>query len=202
MYVNRGRAGILETRESSLSFRQPDTVAVCEDREFRAVFVAHYQRVLAVLIRLTGNAGDAEDLASEVFLRLSRQSPTWLLENNVGGWLYRTATHAGIDFLRSQKRQRKREQEALRDESAAKSSGPGPLADTIREEQAARVRLALGRMKPKPAGILLMRAEGEGYSEIAEAFAVSVGSVGTLLIRAEAEFRKQYARVRGRRDSQ
>jgi len=81
-----------------------------------AAFVKHYPRVFGILLRLVGDCGQAEELASEVFLKLYRQpwfgdmggldasealardmpAPTGL-----SGWLYRTATNVGIDHLRA-----------------------------------------------------------------------------------------------------
>src|SRR5438270_11167020 len=69
--------------------------------QFEAIFLEHYGRVLRLLMRLVGNRTRGEDLANEVFWKLSRHSEHWLRTNNVGGWLYRAATHAGIDALRA-----------------------------------------------------------------------------------------------------
>jgi RNA polymerase sigma factor (sigma-70 family) len=44
--------------------------------KFETVFLAHYGRVIAILRRIVGEAGRAEELASEVFLKLYRRGPT------------------------------------------------------------------------------------------------------------------------------
>jgi len=67
--------------------------------EFERIFLEHYALVFRILTRLVG-CEQAEELANEVFFRLSRQPEQWLVAN-VGGWLHRAATRAGIDALRS-----------------------------------------------------------------------------------------------------
>ena len=164
-----------------------------DDAEFESLFLEHYSGILRVLTRLVGRA-QAEELANEVFFRLSRQPARWLLTNNVGGWLYRTAVHAGIDALRSSA-QRKRYEQAASVEN--ETNEPGPLTGILRDEDCRKVRMVLSAMKPGQAQILLMRANGSSYKEIAEALQVVIGSVGTLLNRAEAEFRKRYLKLAG-----
>ena len=42
--------------------------------EFEALFVKHYPRIVGILRRIVGDHGRAEDVASEVFLKLYRAS--------------------------------------------------------------------------------------------------------------------------------
>ena len=53
------------------------------------------------------------------------------------------------------------------------------------EEDRRRVREALGRMAPKPAAVLVLRASGLSYAEVAQALGIGIGQIGTLLRRAE-----------------
>jgi RNA polymerase sigma factor (sigma-70 family) len=162
------------------------------EAEFERVFLDHYEGILRVLLRVTGNPAQAEEFANEVFWRLSQKSSLWLVTNNVGGWLYRTATRLGIDALRASARRSKYEQAASAAIEADRQAPGGALNELLREEECNRVRSALTSMKPARAQILLMRADGASYQEIADALEVRAGSVGTLLKRAEDEFRKWY----------
>jgi RNA polymerase sigma-70 factor, ECF subfamily len=165
--------------------------------DFEAVFLDHYPRVLGLLTRLVGERGQAEELANEVFWKLSRQ-PRELLADNVGGWLYRTATHTGLDALRSSARRRRYEERAALQSENSESSGP--LDDVLRQEDRGRVQAILISMKPAQAQILLMRASGSSYKELANALGVAAGGIGTLLNRAEAEFRKRYIQTTGNKE--
>ena len=85
------------------------------------------------------------------------------------------------------------EDQAARD--ADQSLRIGPLNEVLRAEDRTRVRVVLSRMRTSQAQILLLRADGASYKELADALKVSVGSVGTLLGRAEEEFRKRYSKL-------
>ena len=71
-------------------------------------------------------------------------------------------------------------------------ASPSPLEQTLDSENCELVRQTLARMKPAAAQILLLRADDRSYREIAQALGISVGSVGTLLARAEADFKRRY----------
>src|SRR5690349_14012912 len=82
------------------------------EADFRAVFLQHYARIVAILMRLLGDRARAEEVANDSFLRLYRQPALEI--NNIGGWLYRTATNLGIDALRSSNRRRQHEDAAAK----------------------------------------------------------------------------------------
>ncbi len=161
---------------------------------FESLFIKYYPRVFSVLYRLVGDRGLAEELANDVFWKLHRQP--WLAESdgNVGGWLCRTATNLGIDHLRSAARRRHHEEAAGR-EAAASGAPPDPLADVLKAECAGRVRAVLAKLKPAHAQILILRASGLSYRELADSMGVKLGTVGTMLVRAENAFQKLFRRM-------
>lgn len=160
-----------------------------DESEFRSVFFQHYERMVAVLIRLLGDRSRAEEIANDALWRLYRE-PSLQFEGNVGGWLYRTATNLGIDALRVSARRRQYETEAGRvQESTARE---GPLEDLLRAEKCRRVRGVLAAIKPVNAQLLVLRAAGFSYKELAEALDVKASGIGTMLNRAEGEFRERY----------
>jgi RNA polymerase sigma factor (sigma-70 family) len=214
---------------------------------FETVFVTHYARVLGILRRVVGNAGRADELASEVFLKLYRlgewpsdmrastrtQSesaselpqfssqaekfgelsalpPTGDAERfdvhegrnraHLAGWLYRTATNLGIDALRAEARRARYEQHAAQDGAVRAAPAEDGYERTLREERQRRVRAVLGDLKVAQAQLLLLRAEGFSYKELAEAVSVEASSVGTLLVRAEAAFAQRYRESFGEED--
>lgn len=163
--------------------------------EFEALFLAHYSRIVSVLRRMLGDRGQAEELASEVFLKLYRQRLALRSDGNVPGWLYRTATNAGIDALRATARRNRLEQAAALDGS--NRSAESGLDHLLRAENQQRVRGVLADLKPAQAKLLLLRASGHSYKELAAALEIEPASVGTMLIRAEAAFEKLYREIYG-----
>jgi len=160
-----------------------------DETEFRDIFLQHYARIVAILVRMLGHLSHAEEVANDAFWRLYRQ-PVLQVDGNVGGWLYRTATNLGIDALRASGRRRKHEEAAGRakDHDAA----AGPLDDLLREEKCRRVRAVLALIKPAQAQLLVLRSSGLSYKELAAALNVKMSGVGSMLNRAEGEFRSRY----------
>lgn len=168
--------------------------AAWSDAAFEAVFVGYYARIVAVIQRMPGDRARAEELASDAFLKLyQRPGSSEGLFENVGGWLYRTATRLGIDSLRAAARRSRYEAAAARE--LAGPAGPDPLEEALRAERARAVRGAMARLKPQQAEILTLRASGLSYRELAEALGIHPASVGRLLARAEQAFEKTYRRA-------
>jgi RNA polymerase sigma-70 factor (ECF subfamily) len=62
----------------------------------------------------------------------------------------------------------------------------------LAEERRVRVREVLGALKPREAQLLLLRASGLAYRELAGTLGIEPTSVGTMLARAEAEFERRF----------
>ncbi len=163
---------------------------------FEELFLGNYTRIVAVLCRLLGDRTQAEELATDVFWKLYRQPLSRHTNDNPVGWLYRTATNLGIDALRAAARRKQYEQAAGRARLDA-SAGVDPLDEILGAEKRDRVRAVLASIKPARAQILILRASGLSYKELADSLGVKLGGVGTMLNRAEAEFRKRYLKLHG-----
>jgi len=160
-----------------------------DEAEFRAVFLQHYARIVAILVRLFGDVSHSEEVANDAFWRLYRQ-PALQVDGNIGGWLYRTAANLGIDALRAASRRRQYEEAAGGARDEGKNSSP--LESLLREEKCLRVRAALSLVKPAQAQLLILRSSGLSYKELADVLNVKTSSIGTMLNRAEEEFRNHY----------
>lgn len=171
------------------------------DDAFEQLFLDNYARVVAVLVRITGERSRAEELAIDVFWRyyehrLARKAAP-APDANIAGWLYRTATRIGIDSLRAEARRGKYEQQAA---PFASTGSEDPLEDVLRAERQGRIREALARLRPEQSQLLILRASGFSYGELSDVFKVKRGSVGTMLVRAEAALRKHYLRLFGAKE--
>ncbi len=164
---------------------------------FEAAFLKYYSRMVGILFRLLGDRSRAEELASDVFLKLYRQP--WLPDSdgNVGGWLFRASTNLGIDALRAAAR-RGQFEEAAGPAGTPADGAPDPLHTLLREEQCRQVRAALATLKPAHARILILRASGFSYNELAESLGIKRGSVGTILNRAGAKFHTRFLKMFGK----
>ena len=160
-----------------------------DDESFEALFKAEYARVAGIANRVLVDQHEAEDVAQEVFVdfhRLHSASAQY-----APAWLHRAAAHAALNRLRGSRRRQKREV-AQAAEAGDRILDPQKLFEV--NEDRRQVREALARLAPKPAAVLVLRASGLSYAEVAQALGVGIGQVGTLLRRAEASLRKEVTR--------
>jgi RNA polymerase sigma-70 factor (ECF subfamily) len=159
--------------------------------EFEQVFHLHYDRVARTIARIVRDPGRAEELAAEVFWKLWRKPQA--LGGETGGWLYRTALRAALYELRRETRR-----ERYHRLFPFLGSPSTPEETHAAEEEREHVRRVLGSMNPRQAELLLLRGDGMSYQEVASMLGLNPASVGTLLSRAQAAFRKEYLKHYGR----
>jgi RNA polymerase sigma factor (sigma-70 family) len=140
----------------------------------------HAPLLFRYLVRLTGDAELAADVVQDTFLRFAETPP---LTPQPRGWLYRVATN----LARERQRSAGRRLRLLLGRAARVPVGDAPAPpDLLLEQREAReaVRAALDALPERDRAILLMRADGLAYAEIAQALGTTTQSVGTMLIRA------------------
>ncbi len=194
-----GRQDItIDTRPDTPQADQTDAdalrrIAARDDDALRDVFTRHWTMVARAAFRITGDEEAARDAAQEAFIRLFRNPPA--PEVSLRAWLCRTAANCASNDVRSGRRRAVRE--ARRIDAGTSAFAPdGIAAANLRAEQAL-VRDVLKALPERARELLVLRAEGFRYHEIATALGVAPGSVGTLLTRAERSFREQYEARRG-----
>lgn len=163
-----------------------------DEQAFEELFIRHYPRVYQVVIRIVGNHEDAEELAVDAFMQLYRQRLDPDRGVNLSGWLYRTATNAAFNRLRSRRRRRgwlERLATSLRGE---RPSTDDPADVVGGQVEADEVRRALGALPERQRNALALRAAGLKYAEIAEAIDVAPSSVGTIIARGERQLREVF----------
>ncbi len=159
-------------------------------RDFPALFTTGYRRLARLLYRVTGDFGRAEEVASEAFWRLHSRPPA--VQTNIEGWLYRTGLRLALDQLKKDRRRAR--YEAL---GSVFGFAPNPHQVLEQNQERTRVRQALNALKADQIALILLRAEGLSYAELAAALRLNAASVGTLLARAEEAFRKEYVHRNG-----
>ena len=158
--------------------------------QFDALFRAHYRRIAA------------SSTASSVNPTLPRNSPPRRSGSCISGrpanltnaeaWLCRTGCQARARRVAQGPATRAYESAAP---LAARAHNPED--DFARAQEQERVRQVLAAMKPYHAALLMLRAEGLSYQELAAALRLNPASVGTMFARAESKFRQEYEKRHG-----
>jgi RNA polymerase sigma-70 factor, ECF subfamily len=159
--------------------------------EFDQFFKDNYARIVSAAYRLTGDSDEAEDLAVEAFWKLWQDPPR--KNENLLGWLYRVVTNLGYNRFRANHRRTGYENKAQRSEwTLERKEDPEELV-SLGQERAA-VRTVLQSMPRRDVQILILRACGLSYKEVADSLQIAPGSVGTLIARAERRFEMLFSR--------
>ncbi len=147
--------------------------------------------MFATAYRITGNAGDAEDVLQTVFLRLLRRGRNADPLEKPESYLRRAAINAALDVIRS----RQADQTVpLPEESSGKSSGLMQTAPEPGDTSGLRQALsrAIAQLKPRSAEIFALRfLEGLSNQEIAETLGISQVLVAVIVHRTRQQLRKQ-----------
>jgi RNA polymerase sigma-70 factor, ECF subfamily len=125
---------------------------------------------------------DAEDVVQVAFLRLMEHEARGGDRTNLRAWLFTVTANLARDRIRARRRW-------LPWESAEEPRAPAEVSLNAHDPQ--REFLAIAhRLAPRDRLLLALRAQGLSYREIAEAAHIKPASVGQLLARALARWRK------------
>jgi len=179
----------------SSDIRNKPLVTSTDEESFEAIFTHYYPLVYQLAYRCTGQRDEADDIAQEAFLRFYRTPPHATSEVERRAWLCRVTTNLGLNALRAQKRRIYHEEKASDgggQPGAEDAAQLNPEQHVIAHEQAAFIRSILAELPERQQTYILLRSIGLSYAEIAQATGVAAASVGSLLARAEREFRRRY----------
>ena len=164
----------------------------CSDRAaFALLYRMHYERVFRYCCRRLFNRHTAEDVTSTVFFRVMSKISTF--EGNSDGfrnWLYRIATNAVNDYLKTAKRRA----DTIR--NAAQQHGRGHAFATESDKELQKKNLAIKQailgLKPKYQTVITLRFfEKMKLIEIAEILGQNPATIRTQLARALSKLRKE-----------
>jgi RNA polymerase sigma-70 factor (ECF subfamily) len=155
-----------------------DVAFVMTEEAFRAFYDRTARSVWGYLVRLTGDASQADDLLQEAYYRFLRANAEHQNEAHRRNALFTIATN----LARDAHRRRRVLPFFLGGEAAERAAGPDEAG---RFERKSDVSRALGALKPRDRAMLwLAYAEGSSHEEIAGALGLKKSSVKLLLYRA------------------
>jgi len=147
--------------------------------------------VFSLLLRLTANQADCEDLAQEVFLRAYKSLHTYNPDRPFLNWILAIAHNAGIDCLKK----RSRAPISLDDETSPfevmdAAADTGAMVE--RRFEAEAVWRAISQLPPLQREALLLRHKDcLEYQSIADIMGLSLAGVKTLIHRGRIALRSR-----------
>jgi len=164
-----------------------------------STLITHYKRpILNFVYRLTGDAGGAEDIAQETFVKAFRNLPAFKFRHardRFSSWLFQLARHSAIDAMRQRQRRPSQSLEVTPEsEMAGAPSDPSDQADT--KERGSLILAAISELpEDQRTALVLSVYEDLSCSEIAAIMETSEKSVESRLYRA-----RQVLRIRLRNE--
>lgn len=164
---------------------------------------------LRYLTRLVGEH-EAEDLMQEVFLRVSQALKDFKGRSQLSTWIYRIATNAAVDRLRSPPFKRSARKEARKipsaeiqgefdDKDASAGLKPSSIEEAlIRKEMWECIREFVEKLPVSYRTVVVLSdLEGMKNGEIAKIFGISLATVKIRLHRGGVMLRKEFEAHRG-----
>jgi RNA polymerase sigma-70 factor (ECF subfamily) len=143
--------------------------------------------VFRTAYRITGNAGDAEDVLQTVFLRMLRRGQDADPMDNPEGYLRRAAINAALDVVRS----RQADQTVPLPEENSGLTPTSPAQADVSDLRQALSR-AMAQLKPAQAEIFALRfLEGLSNREIAQSLGISQVRVAVIVHRTRLQLRME-----------
>jgi RNA polymerase sigma-70 factor (ECF subfamily) len=159
--------------------RQGDRVAQ------RELYEQTSDRIYRLLLKMTGNRDDAEELHQDTFVKGFERLDSFDGRSAVATWLYKIGVNEALLFLRRARNYRVKLESIA--QTQAQSNGLTTVdANTVKLD----VQSALGELEPSDRVVLLLRhQEGLDYRGIGEVLDCVPGTVASRLSRARERLR-------------
>jgi RNA polymerase sigma-70 factor (ECF subfamily) len=161
-----------------------------DHHSFEEIFARWAPRLHGYFLRVTGAAGDADDLLQATFLKVHRGRMSFRPEMGLRGWLFTIAARVRRDEARRRFRHPSGADPARAEELAA----PDEEDSAVARERASAVRAALARLPDSQREVIyLHRFEQMTFAEIAAVLDTSEGAVKLRAFRGYEKLREELA---------
>ena len=156
---------------------------------FAALVTRHVNLVYSAAVRKTGNPHAAEEITQVVFIILAKKARTLRRETVLAGWLYQTARLTAANFLRSEIRRVRREQESsMQALSPETETEAWPQIEPLLDD-------AMGRLNEKERNAIVLRFfEGKSFQEIGATFGGSENAAKKRVVHGLEKLRKFFTK--------
>lgn len=171
------------------------SAAETEKIVFDEAFTLHNRTVFRAACAVVKDAGLAEDITQETFIRLYRNMESIHSEEMLKPWLIRVAINLAKNTIRGNSRANIREENYVKERSETDESTAE--VELVKREEAGEVQTALSKVKEPHRSCLILKHQGLSYKEIAESLSLTETSIGTYIARGKKEFIRHYGKIGG-----
>lgn len=161
---------------------------------FDEAFTLHHRTVFRAARSVVQDAGLAEDVTQEVFLRLYNNIDSIADQEMLRPWLIRVAINVARNTIRGNIRANTREENYVK-EAGAETSVYSVESDFEQRESTSEINRALNKIKEPLRSCLILKQQGLSYKEIAESLSLTETSIGQYVARARKEFVRLYGKI-------
>ena len=160
---------------------------------FEEAFTQHHRTVFRTARSVVKDAGLAEDVTQEVFIRLYKHIDSLPNLEMLRPWLIRVALNVAKNTLRGNIRANTRDENYVKE--TVGNSVFSVESEYEQKSEVSEVNRALSKVKEPLRSCLVLKQQGLSYREIAESLSLNETSIGTYVARARAEFLRFYGKV-------
>ena len=160
---------------------------------FEEAFTLHHRTVFRAARSVVQDAGLAEDVTQEVFIRLYKHIDTLPNLEMLRPWLIRVALNVAKNTLRGNIRANTRDENYVKE--TVSNSIFSVESEYEQKSEVSEITRALNKVKEPLRSCLVLKQQGLSYREIAESLSLNETSIGTYVARARAEFMRFYGKV-------
>ncbi len=160
---------------------------------FDEAFTLHHRTVFRAARSVVQDAGLAEDVTQEVFLRLYNNIDSICDAEMLRPWLIRVAINVARNTIRGNIRANTRDENYVKE--SAEVSVYSVESDFEQRESTSEINRALNKIKEPLRSCLILKQQGLSYREIAESLSLNETSIGQYVARARKEFVRFYGKI-------
>ncbi len=162
-----------------------------DQRAYAALMSNYRDSLYFMLLKMTNNASDADDLTIEAFGKAFKKLEQYTPDYAFSTWLFKIASNNCIDFMRKKKKRTFSIDSSPDGEEGNElvnylpSDGPDPEEKVIKKEKMVMMREVVEKLKPHYRKLIELRYFKEySYEEIATELELPLGTVKAQLFRA------------------
>ncbi len=177
-----------------------------DEAAFNELVRLYQGKIYRLVFRMIGDAGEAEDLAQEVFVTVFKSIDGFRGDSKLSTWMYRVATNHcknRIKYLGRRAHKKKKEFDEVGDRDAIESASMSTSATVPRPDEMADakqmeslIKKALGELPDDQRELVVLRdIENMTYEEIQEVTGLPAGTVKSRLHRARLALQTRVAEL-------